>query len=169
MLLNFSKLLSILFALHFGVLAVSAQKPLISGEFAKIIPGVTTRQEIEKRFGTVNLINDFMAQYTTEDFSISVEYSTSDCNSGNVPWALPKDTVEMITYWFPEEKRRSLTDVILKISEFTGKVEGDVGHHITYRNRGRGIYVIYSTNIKAVRSITLEPTAKQKKKFTCRN
>jgi len=168
MIIHFSKLLSILFALHLGILTVSAQKTLIAEEFLKIIPGVMTKQEIEKRFGPANLINDFMARYKTENFSLTVEYSTLGCDKGNVPWAMPRGIVERVTYWFPDEKRKSLNDVILKISKFTSEEEGDVGGHVTYRNRDRSIDITYSTNIKAVLSVTIEPTARQIKRFACR-
>lgn len=169
MLLEFGKLLFILFALHLGALVISAQSTLISKEFLKIVPGVTTKQEIEKRFGTVELANDFMADYQTEKFSMTVEYATSDCDAGNVPWALPKDMVEMITYWLPEEEKRSLAGVILKRSKFTAKYEGDVGEHLTYRNRDHGIAVVYDTELKVVRAVTLEPTTDQMKQFACKN
>jgi hypothetical protein len=162
------KFLSLLFVFHFGVLVGSAQKSSVPKKFLDILPGVATRADVEKKYGAGNLINSTGRYKTNEFFMIIVDYSFFDCDKNDVLWAMPKDTVESVTYNFRDDIQKALKEVIVKKSEFTISQEGDAGDHVMYRNKDRSILVIYDKRIKSVLSITIELTDKQKEQFACK-
>jgi hypothetical protein len=144
-----------------------SQKTLIPQKYLDIVPGVTTREDVEWIYGKTDPKRSIMT-YPASDFVLTVMYSDGGCEEGrDMPWALPKGAIEEVSYSPLDDRPVRLREIILQPSKFKAKQEGDVIDHWYYRNRKRNILVVYDTTEKVVTDIAVSLTSKQKEHFAC--
>jgi hypothetical protein len=157
---------SIFIIVVMSCMASYSQTALIPKQYLKIIPAVSTREDVEKIYGTADPKKSVVV-YQVPDVVVTVLYSYGGCDLGKAPWAVPKGVVEEIAYSPREEKPLRLTDVILDRRKFTKRQAGDVIDQVEYRNSYYGIEVVYDLTEKTVTDIIIGLSARQKKRFAC--
>ena len=149
---------------------VLAQRGLIAERFSKVIPGVSTRDDVEKIFPitrTEEFKNDHSIDFHVGELSIGVVYSTGKCGDWLPDYGrFPKGTVVGISYAWRNDDRVLLKDVISDRSKFAKKQKSDVIVHVNYINEEWGVDVVYDTKARSVIDIFWKPGV-EFKKYEC--
>ncbi|MBX3290033.1 MAG: hypothetical protein KF855_11885 [Acidobacteria bacterium] len=156
---------------HAQYSVVLAQDGLLAKRFLRIIPGVSTRVDVEGLFPVVkskDFANKYKIDFNDGELAIGVEYSTGNCGDKIMyDWKLPEWTVVGVSYEWPEGDEVPLTDVIIDLKKFEKKQISDVIVHDNYENEEWGILAVYDRKWKQFAGIYLEPAAKFKEKYGC--
>ena len=143
-----------------------AQKGLVPPKYLSMVPGVSTRNDVEKLLGRGDPARHVW-DYKTSNGLVTVNYSYGDCTSGGRDWATLEWTVESVGFSISDPL--PLKKVILDLTKFRRKKEGDVVGNVTYYNDEAGISVVYDTFKKSVVDIDLLPRFLIRKHLACRN
>lgn len=150
---------------------VFAQDGLLAKRFLKIIPGISTRSDVEQLFPVAKSIdfpNKYIVDFNDEELAIGIEYSTGKCGDNIMyDWKLPEWTVVAVSYEWPRDRRMRLDDVITDVKRFEKKQISDVSVHDNYENEEWGITAVYDRKRKHFAGIYLEPAARFKEKYVC--
>jgi hypothetical protein len=157
-------------------MAATAQigRELISSKYLRVMPGVTTRSDVEEMFGRprdadadLHIVN---YHYATEFMTVTYSYG-KDCSNG-AEWTVPEWVVQKVSYG-PRDVAADvvlpLESVILKKSAFKKQRAGDVTSHVKYVNDAAGISVFYDKTEKSVADIIIWPTREQKNVLACKS
>jgi len=149
---------------------VRAQNGLIADEFCKIIPGVSTRDDVEQIFaaakhGEFNKAGN-VVEFDNKRLAIQVEYSTGKCGDTLPDYGtFPKWTVIAVSYMWPDDDQIPLTEVILDLRKFSRVQKSDVIVHDNYLNHEAGIDIVYDRKRRSVDGIYIQPGAELTAKY----
>jgi hypothetical protein len=143
-----------------------AQSGLIPEKYLRIIPGVSTRADVERLFSKRDPKSHFV-DYDTSDLLVGIQYSLGPCELKQGVWGFPEWMVEQVYINWPEGKTIRLHDIILKPKRFEKRQIGDVTVDDYYVNDEFGIIVVYDRRRKEVSSLGLKPSAKFIDKYAC--
>lgn len=153
--------------------AAQAENSGLAPKYRKIIPGVSTRADVERIFPATNsrkFADEYRIDFYAGELSIGIKYSTGTCGSyySTPDWGkFPKWTVVDVWYTWRMDDHIPLKKVIFDRRQFAKTKTGDVTTHDTYINEEEGVEVIYDTKAKRVIDIFLVPAAKFKTKYSC--
>jgi hypothetical protein len=151
---------------------VTAENESINPKYLKILPGKSTRTDVENLFPQA-IADDSggsnTADFMSEELAIGVEYSRGRCGAFSMPdWGkFPKGIVVLVSYEWPGDDRVPLDSVIYDLEKFKKSQSSDVAVHVNYRDEDSGIDVVYDTQMKSVVGIYLTPPAKYRKEYVC--
>lgn len=151
------------------VVKARAQSGSIAEKFLRIIPGESTRKDVEKIFPETKseaFLGKHNVDFQDGEIEIGVEYSIGRCGAYSEPdfGKFPEWTVIEVWYTWSGDERIPLKDIILNRKRFKKKPIGHVPVHRYYIEEETGIEVIYDTKRKTVIDIFLKPAAKFKEK-----
>lgn len=145
-------------------LFANGQRGLIKEEYLFLQPGVSTKSDVERRFGSSNTIN-FSTQAFSANLLISIDYSRGDCSAS--PWNFPVWTVEEVIMFPKGRKPLKLEDVVLKRSKFAVRSNSDVLTMTEYYNEELGVSIEYDRKLQRIESIRLRPIKELIKQNSC--
>jgi len=145
--------------------AAFGQVSLVSEKYTLIKPGVSTRKDVEKVYGS-GKSDDYFVKYNDDQATIFVTYSSEGCDSRKRAWGVPAWTVEEISFDFGENSV-PLNEIILDRSRFK-KSNSHVIGAVTYLNEDLGILIEYYAKFKTVQNITLSIGRNLRKGLACR-
>lgn len=170
------KICSKIFFFCFCLLALQvsrmeAQHGLIANKYLKIIPGVSTRIDVEKVF-PITKSKEFKNLHSIDfddgELAIGIVYSTGKCGDSVLyDWNAPEWTVVGVSYDWPDEKKIRLSAVITDLRKLRRNQRSDVVVHVNYTSEESGIDIVYDTKLKSVQEIYIKPSAKLRKKYAC--
>ncbi len=149
---------------------VKAQNGLIADEYCRIIPGVSTRYDVEQMFaaakdGKFNRVGNTV-EFDNERLAVRVEYSTGKCGDTLPDYGtFPKWTVIAVSYMWPDDDQIPLKGVIFDLRKFSKMQESDVIVHDNYVNDEGGIDIVYDRKRRSVDGIYLQPGARLRAKY----
>lgn len=144
-----------------------AQTGLIPETYLRIIPGVSTRSDVEKLYGKRDS-NRYFWSFELPDQIVGIQFSSGTCDSKLSNSGLPEWTVEEVYFDWPKTaKRMLLREVVLEPRRFQRRQLGDVLGHDYYVNDEFGIEVVHDRGLKEVLNIHLKPSAKITEKYRC--
>lgn len=153
------------------VFTVEAQQGLIARKFLKIIPGISTRTDVEKVFPITKseeFKNFHSIDFDDGELAIGIEYSTGKCGDSVLyDWNPPEWTVVGVSYDWPDEKKIRLSAVITDFRKFHRNQRSDVVIHVNYTSEESGIDIVYNTKLKSVQEIYIKPSAMLREKYVC--
>jgi hypothetical protein len=155
------------FILFAFTIYVKSQSELIPKKYLEVVPGVSTRSDVEKIYSKRDTNRTFV-EYDTPHFSIGIQYSLGPCELGLGVWGMPKWTVEEVFFNWAKGKKTPLRSIILEPKRFDKRQLGHVAEHDYYVNDEFGIMVVYDNELKTVSSLSLELSTKLKEKYACR-
>ena len=149
---------------------VSSQNVLIAEKYSKIIPGISTRDEIEQIFAAAKsgeyYKEENVVEFEDKKLAIRVEYSTGKCGDTLPDYGtFPKWTVIAVSYMWPNDDQIPLEGVILDLRKFSRVQTSDVVVHDNYVNDEAGIDIVYDRKRKSVDGIYLKPNAGLRAKY----
>ncbi len=148
-------------------LATAAQAELVPSEFTRILPGVSTRTDVESKFGRSEVARH-EARYSNSNYTVIFQYSRGDCRLSFLNLSLPEWTVESVSFEWIDGKEPKLKDIVLDIRSFRKKQTSDVITHDTYSNVEKGISVVYDRKINGIIGVYLRPSLKVESTHQCR-
>lgn len=128
--------------LLFSVVSAASQESANLAKWLKIKVFESTREDVEKLYGTSNETKYHFIRYKNSDGTINVDYSKGGCEVVSPMWNVPEWTVIEISYT-PWKNPPKLKDLIPDKSRYKRKQAGDVLDHIEYYDEEKGISVIY--------------------------
>jgi len=153
--------------------SVSGQKRIIREEYLKITPYVSTLEDVTKVYGEGHDVikggDDYLSiTYTiNENIDVSINYFR-DCNQTDKPERERTWIVEDVFFTFEEDLKLKPKDIFLDEKDFTACPYGDVGGQIIYFNKEKDIQFTYLSLIKAVSSLRVMATEKNKERYKCK-
>lgn len=164
---------SVLLIMALG-LTVEAQNRLIANRYLDIIPGVSTKENVERRFPEARAIEfdgKHMIDFRVGDLVVGITYSIGKCGAFAIPdWGkFPEWTVIEVMYSWWEDSNVRINEVILDKRRFKKTQTSDVIVHVDYRNAEAGLMVTYNTKHKFVEGIKLTPALAFNERYQCKN
>lgn len=168
--LRFSMSFCLYLFLSFLVAEVFSQQGLIAQKYYTIVPGISTRTDVERLFPLAKSGEFYKAENVVEfqqgEIAMRVEYSTGKCGDSLPDYGtFPKWTVVGVSYDWPDDNQILLMDVILDVKKFKRGQTSDVDIIDNYSNESCGVNITYNTKLKSVDGIYLEPTSSLKTKY----
>lgn len=160
---------AMLVLLTFLTAGVNYSQPKNSlSRWLNIKPFIHRQPDVEKLFGRGNFNqNKYFITYKTNDFRVSVGYSSGSCGEQYADWNLPEWTVTDVSYKFFENPPK-LKDLIDDRRRFAVSQVGDGIHQIQYYDASRGIKILWDNYKKAVEYIVIVPSKQLERKHKCR-
>lgn len=161
---------SFLIVLNFNVLG---QKRIIREEYSRIIPYVSTLEDVTKIYGKgddfIKGREDYLSiTYTiNKNKEVNIDYFRN-CHQTDKSEKERTWIVERLFFTFEEELKLKPDDIFLDKKDFTACPYGDVGGQIIYFNKEKNIEFTYLSDNGAVSDLEIMATEKNRKKYKCK-
>ena len=162
--------IAVVIVLNFSLLG---QKRIIREEYLKITPYLSTLEDVVKVYGeghdSIKGSEDYLSiTYTIDgDREVNINYFR-DCNQADKPEKERTWIVRDVFFSFERDINLKPEDIFLDKKDFTACPYGDIGGQIIYFNKDENIRFTYLSLIKAVSSLRIMATEKNKKRYECR-
>lgn len=167
---NLTIALAFLVALNLSVLG---QGGMIRKEFLKIVPYVSTLEDVTRVYGQGHNIikgrEDYLSiSYTiNENQELSVDYFRN-CNQADKPENERTWIVDRLFFTFEKDLKLKPEDIFINKKDFGACPYGDVGGQIAYFNKAKDIEFTYLSLIKAVTDLSVMAAEKNKERYKCK-